>query len=574
MSQELPPSTPSATEPTAPAGPPHHRTIVAGIHWSSAFEFSYLFRGFRMAMNPTKLLIALLAIAAIYTAGRLFDVVWGPRVYVGEIKSFQEDNWAAYGRHRDTIREDQRADLREKLLNFSTSPNFDGNQIDKLSEDPRQAQRILRREYIERFHQDIANETPEQRTADAAILEGSIRSLHDTVGHGIFDSLMTYEISQFDALIENTLTFVRISPIDGPGATDSGRSQAISGGLFSKDPKRLWRSDTILGCLANMTVTAPYWLAVGTEPMQWHPAPEDTGTWKGWSEVWLLHRLPYLLSLFVLLAFWLLVIACSGAMICRISALEFAGQPEAPLPKIWKFARAKLSAFFVAPLMPLMIIVALGGALTFCGLMGAIPYLGEIFIGVFFFGFLAGAFVMMLVVLGVIGGFNLMYPTISVEGSDAFDACSRSWAYVYGAPWRLILYSVIALVYGIITLLFVSFAAYLVLGLTHTFVGFGTNFFGSAHGHYNGLDKIDTLWPMPKINELSPPINWWAMNWSEWIGSVFLHCWVYTVITMVGAYVMSFHYSIHTILYFLLRRAVEGQSLNEVYQEEEPATNN
>ena len=176
--------------------------------------------------------------------------------------------------------------------------------------------------------------------------------------------------------------------------------------------------------------------------------------------------------------------------------------------------------------------------------------------------------IMMLVVLGIIGGFNLMYPTLAVEGSDAFDACSRSWAYVYGAPWKLLAYSAIALVYGAVTLLFVSLAAFLVLALAHTFAGFGVDFFGAAHGHYNGLPKLDTLWPMPKVNELYQPVNWWAMNWSEWLGAVGLHFWVFLVISTVGAYVMSFHYSIHTVLYLLLRRAVEGQSLNEVYQEE------
>ena len=574
MSQVLPPSgsPPAAPPPAPPPGPPHHRTIVEGIHWPSVFEFTHLFRGFRLAMQPAKLIIALLAIVALYASGRTFDAVWGPQAYLGEIENYQEMPYRAYLRQRDSQTEDQRSELERRLFDLGDS-NLDQGRIDALKDHPSAAGRVLTRAYIAKFQKDAADETPDQRADDAARLKAKMLSLQDTVGHGIFDAFMTYEIRQFDALIENTLTFVRISPIHGAAAGSNGENQTLSGGLFSKNPERLWRNDTVLGCLANMTVTAPSWLFISAQPMQWHANKDAAGTFKGWTQEWLLHRLPYLLTLFVLLAFWLVVLAASGGMICRISALEFAGAQEVSLPAVWRFVRARLGGFIAAPLMPLAIIAVLGAILTGMNLLGAIPYIGELLLGICFIFSLALALVMTLVVLGVIGGFNLMYPTIAVEGSDAFDACSRSWAYVYGAPWRLIAYSAIALVYGVITLLFVSFGAYLVLALAHTFAGFGAGFFGAAHGHYNGLPKLDTLWPMPKVNELYQPINWWAMNWSEWLGAVGLHFWVFLVITMVGAYVMSFHYSIHTVLYLLLRRAVEGQSINEVYREEPPLDN-
>ena len=37
---------------------------------------------------------------------------------------------------------------------------------------------------------------------------------------------------------------------------------------------------------------------------------------------------------------------------------------------------------------------------------------------------------------GTVGGFGLMYPTVAVEGSDSFDAISRSFSYVFARPWR------------------------------------------------------------------------------------------------------------------------------------------
>src|SRR5206468_8815700 len=113
------------------------------------------------------------------------------------------------------------------------------------------------------------------------------------------------------------------------------------------------------------------------------------------------------------------------------------------------------------------LIVALGGAL------GNIPFFGPIIVGGLFFLALAAGFVMSLVLLGLVGGLNLMYPTIAVESSDSFDAISRSFSYLYARPWRLAFYTVVSVVYGALTYLFVRLFIYLMLMLTHKFVGYG-----------------------------------------------------------------------------------------------------
>src|SRR5918999_659980 len=110
------------------------------------------------------------------------------------------------------------------------------------------------------------------------------------------------------------------------------------------------------------------------------------------------------------------------------------------------------------------------------GLLSSIPYIGPIFniiMGALFILILAAGFVMTLVLLGTFGGFNLMYPTIAVEGSDSFDAISRSFSYVYARPWRMLLYTLVAIIYGALCYLFVRFFIFMMLALTHYFVGAG-----------------------------------------------------------------------------------------------------
>src|SRR5204862_6458076 len=54
-------------------------------------------------------------------------------------------------------------------------------------------------------------------------------------------------------------------------------------------------------------------------------------------------------------------------------------------------------------------------------------------------------------------GWPLMSATISAEGTDSWEAVSRSYSYVYQAPWHYIWYSLVALAYGAVVVFFVGF---------------------------------------------------------------------------------------------------------------------
>jgi hypothetical protein len=602
MSQVLPPVEGSKVSSAAPL-PVLRHVRVAGVDWESVLDFTQLFRGFRLAINPAKILIALLAILLIYTAGRTFDFAWGPQVRTGEIESFRTDSAEQYRTRRQEQLSSRTADLDEALqLASSRDTSITLEQIAALKGSPRAAYRVLKRAYEARFHEDVndardrrvkaeADETnhlapldgespkeaeQDERAAAAKALFERVERTKEMVGQGIFDSFLSYEIRQFDALVDNTLTFVRVSPVRTTSSGAEIEGEAVSGGLLSKNPERVWQSDTVVGCLANMAITGPEWLFCGTAPMQWRSGAGVVGfamdaapaaTWTGWAKM-VIYRGAYLASLILLAVFSLVVMALTGAILSRLSALEMAGAEHSPLMEVFGFAVRRLWVFVKAPITPFLILLAIGVMLAVAGLIGAIPFLGEIVLGMAFILFLAVGFVLMLLLLGILGGFHLLYPTIAVEGSDAFDAMSRSFAYVYARPWRLLFYSVISLIYGVVTFLFVSFAIYLVLSLTHTFAGWGTSFFGYNHGWYSGSAKLDTLWPAPEFSRLLGATNWYAMNWSEFVGSLFLHFWVYLLISAGGAYVISYYFSTHTIIYLLLRRSVDGQTTTEVFMDD------
>src|SRR5262249_30341303 len=155
---------------------------------------------------------------------------------------------------------------------------------------------------------------------------------------------------------------------------------------------------------------------------------------------------------------------------------------------------------------PLGIFFFLGALLAVGGwVLLYTKYLGPIVLGVFFFLALLAGFVMTLVLLGLFGGFNLMYPTIAVEGSDSFDAISRSFSYVYARPWRLIFYFLVAIAYGSLTYLFVRYVIWLMLALTHYFIGWWLG--GQPATYWNGAAGT-AIWPIPNFEHLPYAIDY------------------------------------------------------------------
>src|SRR5262245_30960065 len=50
--------------------------VIRNIDWREVFPFTQLFRAFRVAVHPSKLILALVALLAIYVGGRVLDGVW------------------------------------------------------------------------------------------------------------------------------------------------------------------------------------------------------------------------------------------------------------------------------------------------------------------------------------------------------------------------------------------------------------------------------------------------------------------------------------------------------------------
>ena len=263
----------------------------------------------------------------------------------------------------------------------------------------------------------------------------------------------------------------------------------------------------------------------------------------------------------------LAVISIAGGSLCRIAALQFAQGEKPGLTEALRFSTKRFISFFTAPLAPVGIIIFIGLFIFLLGLIGNIPRAGELIVGICTpLALIAGALITV-VLIGTVAGFNLMFPSVAYDGSDCFDAISRSFSYVYAKPWRMGFYTVIAAIYGAICYTFVRFFAFLLLSVTHWSLQLGVW----------GNDKLAAIWSEPHFRDLLVPPDWGALNWSQSIAAFLIYLCSLAVVGLLAAFIISFYFSANTIIYSLMRNKVDNTALDDIYTppdevETEPAT--
>ncbi|HEV2294873.1 MAG TPA: hypothetical protein VGR35_13555 [Tepidisphaeraceae bacterium] len=520
--------------------------VIRGINWRETFPFTHLFRAFRVAVHPSKLVLGLILLLSIYTGGRILDGIWPARhlAVPDEINHYEQARFG--GASSQTFLEARRSARTElesaharRLLaeNVETDPEEaaeearSGGEVDELKE------KIIRRrdqsvaaaakardEALAAAKNLSGREREDAERATELSFEQNRRAVYRTAyeeyrdvkqikGVGLFRSFFEYQSGQVMNVVRGVLAW-----------------NFFGGWNGNDDAPGVARS------VLNFFTVGPMWL------MRFHPVY-------------------FVLFSLMFLTLW----AIFGGAIARIAAVHVARDEKLSVRAALQFSIGKFLSFVSAPLIPLIIVLLVGLVPILAGLLASIPYIGpllNILVGALFVLVLAAGFVMTLVLLGTFGGFNLMYPTIAVEGSDSFDAISRSFSYVYARPWRMIFYTLVAIIYGALCYVFVRLFVGLMLALTHQFVDIGH--FADAP---SGEPLWQTMWIGPH-ERLSYDIDFLTLRGDQDIAAALTAFWVYLVIGMIGAFVISFYFSANTIIYYLMRREVDATEPDDVYLEQ------
>ncbi len=280
--------------------------------------------------------------------------------------------------------------------------------------------------------------------------------------------------------------------------------------------------------------------------------------------VWLLREnsLFAVVFLFGSLVLW----ALFGGAIHRMAAVRYCTGEKLGLIAALGFSREHIWSYLTAPLTPLLAIAFLAGGVALIGVLGSIPFIGPILAAILFVVVALAGLAATLAFVGLGFGAGLMYPAISVEGTDRFDAVSRSFSYVFAQPWRLALYGVVSLIYGALAYLFVRTIAFFTLLVAHTMLKLGA--FGGGGAMGPDADWVDTIYPSPAFWDFHDS-NFAATGLGGDIAGAVVSVWVYLAIALVGGFAIAFVVSSTTVIYTMLRNVIDGADFSDVYLESE-----
>lgn len=276
---------------------------------------------------------------------------------------------------------------------------------------------------------------------------------------------------------------------------------------------------------------------------------------------------------------WFLWAAFAGA-ITRIAAVEIARDERMELAEAAGYAAKNYRMYFWAPVSAGLFILFFAGCNAAAGFLLRGLYhaadnrfwnlgstaeafahgaAGILLVAGFPLALLSG-FLIVLLGIGLAAGWPLMIPAASAEGTDAFDAVSRAFSYVFNRPWRYIGYHLTAALYAVPCVLFVTGFA---CAFTHVAVATGEWGMGAAFSDGFGAPLRAALGVLGIGSGATALPTGWLVCAAGWA----LAGMVVLVFGYAASYVPSYAFTAWTMMYFLLRRSADGTDMKEVYEE-------
>ncbi|MBX3396180.1 MAG: hypothetical protein KF841_12525 [Phycisphaerae bacterium] len=287
---------------------------------------------------------------------------------------------------------------------------------------------------------------------------------------------------------------------------------------------------------------------------------------------WLItmHAVYAVIFLFALFAIW----AVCGGAVCRSAALIFSRDADVSTRESIRFARSRWTSFFIAPLIPLVLLAGIAFALWVIGLFGAIPAIGEFFVGVgFIFPIMLGL-AAAVCLLAAILLYPLLAPGIASDDLLAGDSLSTAGEFVVTRPIKYLLFLLTSITFGAVCVMLLKIFIATALWLTATFLGDSMNW-GSAFAlDADGVTtkaaehKLSALWQAPRPGDGRPFYGTFDgpnLRHVSRFAAVCIHGWILVLWGVVAAFAISFFHASGTIVYFIMRRDIYETDIEEVY---------
>lgn len=253
-------------------------------------------------------------------------------------------------------------------------------------------------------------------------------------------------------------------------------------------------------------------------------------------------------------AFFVILMAVGGGAICRMTAVEIAHGEKLRLQEALDFSVRGWRRLCMSLILPLLIAAFLCALLLVGGFFLMLPWV-EVLGGLLYGIALLLGFGVVFLLVGYALGFSLLVPAVACENCDAADAQQRAYAYVLSRPLHLLGYLVVCFAGLALGFVVASLFAVAVLNVTGRLVDAVTA--NAAVSIAHGFDLFD----LSPRREAAIPLQ----TLSAASASLVMF-WQTVVVCLVAGYVFSYYFGASTIMYLLMRRACDGQEVDEIWE--------
>jgi hypothetical protein len=277
---------------------------------------------------------------------------------------------------------------------------------------------------------------------------------------------------------------------------------------------------------------------------------------------------------FLLVIAWTAVTwAIFGGAIARMAAVEVARNEKISLREALRFVLTRWKSYVFAPFAPpIGLAVCAVLLMVFFGIPNWIPLFAEFWVGILLPLALVLGLGMAIILIGL-PGWPMIHATLGAEGSDSFDALSRCYSYVLQKPWSYIWYALVAIAYGAVVVFFVGLMGSLMVylakwGISQTPLN---ETFHRDPSYMFRWTPTSFEWRALLLQGAPEPTGNAPTDWNAWnyVGPFCVAIWLGLVFLMVVGFGYSYFWSMSTIVYLMMRRKVDDTELDEVYLEEE-----
>lgn len=263
-----------------------------------------------------------------------------------------------------------------------------------------------------------------------------------------------------------------------------------------------------------------------------------------------------------------------GVGISRGVALSIARGDEPTIVEYFDACKGMWMQAATAPLIPVLIILMAAIGLWVFGLIGAIPFVGGLFVGLLFpLVILGGAVMAMALVLGT-AAIPMTSCGIAASGEDAMDSLGKAVSFVFSRPVKTLLYYLVAFVIGVITFAAIKWLISLSLWCGGNVIGM-TMDVGPASVTTmpaNSVDpgRLEAMWTPPSPAGGTPfygTFPGFDVAGASEAARGLIWFWLVLTWSTLAAFAVSYFFTSAGIAWFLLRRQVDHTDITEVNDE-------